>query len=367
YLGSASPHGRSGNSVQLDYCPDHPEWKKIVDDDEPHFTEVASWISEQNTECHGCDEFVDWFTTCQASTIRYYGFGWWAWDGMIGNRRSCLAENHRHLPGKSDYAEFRGRTAMVRRLRKEFPDLWINVYWGLKPYGPWGLKDVDTHENYFEIEVWDRLDNDETLAHDGRGQFFWNQNSRFLPPYKNYGHVNHPIGGGGAHRPDHEDPLNWVRTENTYEEGEYWDRYGWKVSLLSVIGTGSPIVLDAFPNDLDSPQGREVVDFYRKWFKWADENVEYLRKGRGIFGPPRIGHIDGQAHIINDRGFIFLFNMNQKELGGLLPIDDSLGIGACGDYVLQEMYPCEGRLLCIDGKGIFELTWLGCPCLCAAR
>ncbi|MFC1736783.1 hypothetical protein ACFL1X_11750 [Candidatus Hydrogenedentota bacterium] len=368
YLGNASPFCLSGNSSELIHCPDHPEWRKEIRDDEPQFTEVARWITGDTTECYGADEFVDWMVECQANTIRHYDLGWWCWDGMIGNRRPCHASNHRHLPGDSFYAEFRGRTEMIRRLRETFPDLWLNMYWGVKPYGPWGLRDVDTHENYFEIAVWDKHEFDEAIAHNGRLQCFWNATSRFMPPHKNYVAVSHLTPGGGVYRPKYEDSTNWVREENVFEHGEYWDEYGWKQSLLSAIGTSSSAFIQTFPNDFSAPLSSDIVEFYRKWWAWADENIEYLQKGRPLFGPPRLGHIDGQAHIIGDHGFIFLYNMNHKRLGGLIPLGPEIGLDGEVEYVLQEMYPEEGRLLAVDGKGVFkrgdEIPVFVPPCDC---
>jgi hypothetical protein len=60
-----------------------------------------------------------------------------------------------------------------------------------------------------------------------------------------------------------------------------------------------------------------------------------------------MGKVDGTSAIVNNRGFIFLFNPNGRRLDADLPLDGSIGIvnpRAGESFVLKELYPVEGRL-----------------------
>ncbi len=47
---------------------------------------------------------------------------------------------------------------------------------------------------------------------------------------------------------------------------------------------------------------------------WTDEHRATLKHLRPIIGPPALGRVDGTAAIVGDRGFVFLFNPNYREL-----------------------------------------------------
>ena len=334
YLGDASAMGPFGNSGGVSFLPEKEAWKKRG---------AKGRVMRSN--CLGCDEFAEWFFKIQDSTIQRYELGWWQWDGGIGTWHECHADNHRHLPGASQYAEWRARMALIRKLKEAHPDLWIHIYWGLKPYGPWGLKWVDTHENYFEMgepNVFPTISADRWMADDGRLQFWWNQNARFIPHYKNYGQVGHGAYGAGTD--------GWA--EET-ARGECWEESHWKYALLSVIGTCGGAAINVFPNDLDSLRSEDFRDFYKKWLGWANEHCEYVKVSRGVFGPPRIGAVDGYCHIIKDRGFVFLFNPNQRDIDVALPLDEQILLTSGDAFVATERYPCEGRNLIWKAEGVF--------------
>lgn len=335
YLGDSSAMAPYGNSGARDFLPEKEDWKKRDRDGRA-----------LKVNCLGCDEFAEWFFKVQDSTIRRYDLGWWQWDGGIGSWDVCFAENHRHLPGESPYAEWRARMEMIRRLKEAHPNLWVHIYWGLKPYGPWGLKWVDTHENYYEMGepgLFPTIWSDQWMADDGRQQFWWNQNCRFLPHYKNYAQVGHAARGPGVEGSAAE-----------IEQGEFWEENRWKYALLSVIGTSGCAVINTFPNDLRALRSEDFVAFYRKWLAWANENYGYLKVSRGIFGPPEIGVVDGYSHILRDRGFLFFFNPNLRDIDVALPLSDEILLTEGKEFVLTELYPQEGINLIGDNVGVFR-------------
>jgi hypothetical protein len=81
-------------------------------------------------------------------------------------------------------------------------------------------------------------------------------------------------------------------------------------------------------------------------------NKEYLRHTRTILQEPAMGHVDGTAAVVGDRGFLFLFNPNYKQLPADFVLDQSIGVTEGKQYLLKEIYPFTGRLLGKERSGI---------------
>lgn len=94
--------------------------------------------------------------------------------------------------------------------------------------------------------------------------------------------------------------------------------------------------------------------WFRRWLDWTVENREYLRRTKTIIGQPAMGRIDGTSAIIDDRGFIFLFNPNARRLTAKFVLDGSIGLTARGRYLLREIEPLEGRLIGKPGAGYWS-------------
>ena len=50
----------------------------------------------------------------------------------------------------------------------------------------------------------------------------------------------------------------------------------------------------------------------RKWLDWGRKNIEYLKVRKDLPDWPAAGKVDGSAHIVGQRGFVFLFNPSQR-------------------------------------------------------
>ena len=67
----------------------------------------------------------------------------------------------------------------------------------------------------------------------------------------------------------------------------------------------------------------------KKWLDWVRENIQYLMVRKDLPDWPGAGKVDGFAHVIRNRGFIFLFNPNLKTLAGSFHLDQSIGLIEC--------------------------------------
>merc|ERR1712070_907185 len=99
----------------------------------------------------------------------------------------------------------------------------------------------------------------------------------------------------------------------------------------------------------------EDIDWIRKWFDWADENGDALRRTMPLIGYefPRLGFVDGTVAMHEDAGFLFLYNPSPDAASATVRLDASLGLGASGvkSWLVSEIYPRE------DGMplGIWQL------------
>jgi hypothetical protein len=95
---------------------------------------------------------------------------------------------------------------------------------------------------------------------------------------------------------------------------------------------------------------KENRDFLTKWRAWATKNYDYLAVKRDLFDCPGDSAIDGSAHIIRDRGFLFLFRggfdkkiKHAKNLRASIPVNRWLGLdeNPAALYRIREVFPRE--------------------------
>jgi hypothetical protein len=76
---------------------------------------------------------------------------------------------------------------------------------------------------------------------------------------------------------------------------------------------------------------------------------KYLKVKRDLFDCPGLKPVDGSAHIIKDRGFIFLFSPEHegKTVRASIPINRWIQLEENPDavYQIKEVYPREGKVL----------------------
>ena len=315
YMGCAF-NGGGGNAALLPFMPHKTEWKK-----KDSFGNVAS------ENCLACDEYLDWWYTVQANTISMYDLGYWAWDPGPGNGNDCYAENHGHLPGKGEYKGWRNSQKLLARIRKRFPRLFLQSFYGRKEYGFWGFRYFSQQEVYWEQTILygatlhSDFDDYRINAHGTRLQNLWSMNYRFLPPHIGHGLVT--------------------------RMGESWfdpsldkanDLIGWKYSLLSAIACCGSVTHCNLPDRLENIP--EAVEFYDKWISWAKQNYRFCEYVTPLSDNVADGVIDGFARIDGQNGQIFLFNSSPISIKKRVVLDQKIGIETAHHFYLRILY-CE--------------------------
>ena len=137
-----------------------------------------------------------------------------------------------------------------------------------------------------------------------------------------------------------------------------WDYLGWKFSLISSIGTGGLNNIVSMIPARDEAENENFSDedkkFFRDWLDWTDTNRRYLLNTRFIIGQPAIGRVDGTSAIVDDRGFIFLFNPNGRKMTADFKLDKSIGLNGGNEFTITEIYPVENKKYGKLGRGLWN-------------
>lgn len=210
----------------------------------------------------------------------------------------CYATGHGHKPGHNYYQDYQNGQYILRELRRRNPGVFLEVYWGLKRAYPWGLQAVNGCESIYESNG----------HQDDRMQSWHNQNYRMMPNYVNFAQVR----------------------GHTDQELRKEILSGISITSHLQIGVGVKLL-----DKLDNQQ------FFRKWTQWAAENFRFLNVKRDLFGQPWSVPLDGSAHIIEDRGYLFLFNECANDQVGSVPLNAWIGLTK-GDLLnIKQIYPNE--------------------------
>ncbi len=267
-----------------------------------------------------------------------------------------------NVPGSSSYAQWYGWRRVIETVRKQFPSIVIDGRQSYQVYGPWSWlagsypHPTGTDEQPESFKPYPDLHFDRVSADRTRFVNYWYRNYQFAP--------EEVIPGYATHQTERSRNLPAVDGQRPQPEMMYtryrprdWDYLGYKYSFLSSIATaGWNNVVDMIPaRDPEELKNFSAADkaWIRDWLKWTVENKEYLRHTRTILQQPAMGHVDGTAAIVADRGFLFLFNPNYKQLPADLVLDESIGLTAGRSYLLKEIYPLAGRVLGKAQSGVW--------------
>ncbi|HJN14920.1 MAG TPA: LamG domain-containing protein, partial [Armatimonadota bacterium] len=300
----------SSFSLPCVYFKDHPEWASIDEDGK-----VSEYLFGRKVSCPACDPYMDHTLEILDHVFSKYKPRWWGFDGRwlsyweVPSYRpgpkglgfdTCHATHHGHLPGDNLYKEWKNIQELVRALRLRHPKMCLEQYLGLKRGGPWALRYFNADDNYYETNG----------ALMNRFQTWHNQNDRFRPVYKNYAAI---FGGSPAE---------------------------FRNSVISSISATSYCQVGPGYKDLAIEENR---DFLRMWRAWATRNHAYLKVKRDLFDSPGDSPVDGSAHIIRDRGFLFLFPAGGMSARASIPISRwiQLDENAKALYQIREIYPRE--------------------------
>ncbi len=301
--------------------------------------EWTAWAAGKKEGSRGADtglrSFQDWWVeTCLAFMKKTGAAGfsfdhWW-----INNDKAS-----------SRYAQWFGCRRILEELRKGSFDMVIDGRQQYQNFGPWTWlagsypHPTLTDEQPESFKAFPDLSTDRVSADRQRYAAWVYRVERFCPPEIMPGFI--------THQSERNDEKGEMRRDRFRPRD--WDMLGWKYSLFSSIGT-APFnhVVNFIPaRDLEEFKALKDEDkaFFKKWLDWTDANARYLRRLRPIIGPPAAGRVDGTAAVVDDSGYIFLFNPNPDSGKAVFKLDATIGLTRAGRYVVLELYPEEGRLI----------------------
>jgi hypothetical protein len=270
-----------------------------------------------------------------------------------------------NLPGSSSYAQWLGWRRVMETLRREEPNIVIDGRQSYQTYGPWSWlagsypHPTGTDEQPESFTPFPDLHFDRVSADRERFVDYWYRNYQFAPEEVIPGYMTHQtersrniaVTKDGVTREEEE------MMDTTFRQRD-WDYLGFRYSVISSIATGG------WNNVMNMIPGRDLAEFQnfserdkkwiRDWIAWTTDHKEFLRHTQPILGQPALGKVDGTSAILNDRGYIFLFNPNYKQLDAKFTLNRIIGLRSGKNFILRELYPRPGNTIGAPGAGVWR-------------
>lgn len=268
--------------------------------------------------------------------------------------------------GTSRYEQWLGWKRVKDELKTKYPDLLLDGRQLDMLYGPWIWVSGSyphpsgTDEQPESFNPFPDLHFDRASANRQRYTAYRYRIHDYCPTDIMPGFIGHQTS-----RSDGDSPDNWA--EATPEEkpvmrldrfrARDWDYLGWKFSLISSIATGGLNNIVSMIPARDEEEYKYFAEedkaFIRHWLDWTDKNREYLLNTRFIIGQPAMGRVDGTSALVEDKGYIFLFNPNGRQLDAEFKLDKSIGLNTGERFLLKEIYP-QKRYLGHSENGLWN-------------
>ena len=347
------------------------EWNIATDPIPPSIQEMLDYAKAKNVKLVayayptlGWKQNPEWTAWCRGKTGGYVGadtgvrsFQDWFVEQLVAfQKRTGIAgysfdhwwiayePNQEGFRPTSKYAQWYGCRRILEELRRRIPDVVIDGRQQYQWFGPWTWlggsypHPTTTDEQPGSFKNFPDLHFSRVSGDRQRWAAWWYRMEQFAPLDIVPGYMTHQ-----TPRNDAQGQCVRDRGFNTRD----WDYLGWRYSVISSIGTAP------FNNVVDLLPARDETEFthfcaedqhwLREWLEWTDKNRAVLKNLRPIIGPPLLGRVDGTAAIARDRGFVFLFNPNYRELNAEFTLDGSIGLGQGDTFLLRELYPRGGR------------------------
>jgi hypothetical protein len=306
------------------FRPDRPDWLL----DAGATTPASAQLWRKGTEgpwgkhgnCLAVRDFEKWLERVNLDAIDKCNYPSWGVDGDFGNGGApvdCQSDKHDHLPGDSNYACQRALARLYAAVRQHHPQVHALVSRPPMDLGVWALRNTDAcltineygtaHDNLAggnQVRTWGRI----------------RLHRHFFPHYIDLPQI-FPMAPAGPYA----------------LPADKWPQGNFDYILLSALST-SPNLYLYLPLKSGFPD-RDKAEI-KKWLDWGRQNVEYLKVRKDLPLWPAVDKVDGSAHLIGDRGLIFLFNPSQNELAGEFALtDESIGLTATGNFEIKQEYP----------------------------
>lgn len=358
------------------------EWDPAKDPIPPTVQEMLDYAKSKNVQLMayaypslGFKQNPEWTQWCQGKTGGYVGADtgvrsfqdWFVGQLVAFQKRTGISgysfdhwwiayEAKDKLTPTSKYAQWYGCRRILEELRRLVPEVVIDGRQQYQWFGPWTwLAGTYPHpttndEQPGSFQNFPDLHFDRCSGDRQRWASWYYRMEQFTPLDLVPGYMTHQ-----TPRNDAKDQCIRGQAFRTRD----WDLLGWRYSVLSSIGTAP------FNHVVDMLPARDEAEFknfspedqrwLRGWMDWTDRNAQVLRRLRPIIGPPMLGRVDGTAAVLGDRGFVFLFNPNYRELAASFALDATIGLAEGGPFMLRELYPRQGRLLGKPATGAWNL------------
>ncbi len=320
------------------------------------FTQDLSWLlGAKGTRANlGVRSFQDWLLKALEDFYHHTGISGYSFDHTFLN-----------YEGASKYAQWWGWRRILETLRRDIPEIVIDGRQAYQNYGPWTWlagsypHPTSTDEQPESFTSFPDLKLDRVSADRQRYTAYRYRNYEFAPSEIVPGFITHQT-------PRNDDTGRMPVMRTTTDEVAIpfrrrdWDFLGWRYSLLSSIATaGWNNVIDMIPaRDPAEFEHFSLADrqWFLHWIDWSDANKEYLRHTRPILGQPAIGKVDGTSAIVEDEGYVFLFNPNGRRMEARFTLDETIGLEGKRNarFGLKELFPVEDRLIGKSGAGVWS-------------
>jgi len=306
---------------------DRPEWLRGVEGDALGGANADNF-RQREANCFACEPFYDWLKKIILDDALGTGlYDAWSMDGDFWGTGAyfhstlpltCFAENHEHLPGDANYACQRRLDKLIADVRRCHPHMYIVMCRPPMDLGVWANRHVDACFTLIEsgtggsnLAAGDEVRTASRIR--VHHHFFphWLDCSLLFPSYACEPYPTWPEG--------HIDYL-----------------------MLSAMSC-SPNLLLYLPTKTGIPEEDKAE--IRKWLDWGRANVENLLVRHDLFDWPGKGVVDGSAHLIGDRGLIFLFNPSDEEKVAEFALTlQSTGFNGTGPVEITQEHPVsDGR------------------------
>ena len=290
----------------------------------------------------GVRSFQDWFVEQLVAFHKRTGISGYCFDHWW----IAYEPNKEGAHPTSKYAQWNGCRRILEELRRRIPDVVIDGRQQYQWFGAWTWlggsypHPTTTDEQPGSFKNFPDLHFDR-VSGDRQRWATWHYHIEEFTPWE-------LVPGYMTHQTPRNDAKGQCVRDHAFQARD-WDLLGWKYSVISSIGTAPfNLVVDCLParDETEFKHFRpEQQQWLRDWMDWTDTNRAILKKLKPIIGPPVLGRCDGTAAIDGDRGFVFLYNPNYRELNADFTLDAGIGLTKGDAFLLRELYPQQGLLL----------------------